>query len=122
MGLWGSIHIDYLPWNEEFEKHDMFNPDTGEKKTAKVEKDHHDLAKKGYTHIDPQEIIDLIEKEGGALGMQNLLDKFGEDQEEEIMKTFEQSKLQEMLSGPESGEQSWQMPPEKIEAPLSPNT
>ena len=43
-------------------------------------------------------------------------------EQEEIMKTFEQSKLQEMLSGPESGEQSWQMPPEKIEAPLSPNT
>jgi hypothetical protein len=74
--------------NEEFKKHDMFDPETGKKEVAKIEKDHHDLAKKGYTHIDPQEIIDLIEKEGGALGLKNLLDKFGKDQEEEIMKTL----------------------------------
>ena len=86
--------------NEEFKKHDMFDPKTGKKKVAKVEKDHHDLAKKGYTHIDPQEIIDLIEKEGGALGLQNLLDKFGKDQEQEIMKTLKgMSKVGQHKSG-----------------------
>jgi len=74
--------------SKEFKKHNMFDPKTGDKKVAKVEKDHHDLAKKGYTHIDPQDIIDLIEKEGGALGMKNLIDKFGKEQEEEILKTL----------------------------------
>jgi len=97
---WGNKSKKNESLNEEFKKHDMFNPETGEKEVAKVEKDHHELAKKGYTHIDPQEIIDLIEKEGGALGMQNLLDKFGKDQEEEIMKTLKgMSKVGQHESG-----------------------
>jgi hypothetical protein len=74
--------------NEEFKPHDMFDPKTGKKKTAKVEKDHHDLAKRGYTHVDPDEILRLIDKEGGALGIKNLTDKFGEDQKAEILKTI----------------------------------
>ena len=74
--------------DEEFKKHDMFDPKTGKKKTAKVEKDHYDLAKRGYTHIDPDEILKLIDKEGGALGIKNLTDKFGEDQKAEILKTI----------------------------------
>jgi len=97
---WGNKSKKNESLNEEFKKHDMFNPETGEKEVAKVEKDHHELAKKGYTHIDPQEIIDLIEKEGGALGLQNLLDKFGKDQEEEIMKTLKgMSKVGQHKSG-----------------------
>jgi hypothetical protein len=87
---WGnkSKKNEELELQEEFKQHDMFDPKTGKKKVANVEKDHHDLAKKGYTHIDPQDIIDLIDEEGGALGLKNLIDKFGKEQEEEILKTL----------------------------------
>lgn len=34
--------------------HDMFHPETGEKKVAKDEKDHKELSKKGYTHDKPK--------------------------------------------------------------------
>ena len=34
--------------------HDMFHPETGEKKVAKTEKDHKELSDKGYTHDKPK--------------------------------------------------------------------
>ena len=42
--------------NEEFEKHDMFDPKTGEKHSANVEQDHKDMAKKGFVHVDPRKL------------------------------------------------------------------
>jgi hypothetical protein len=85
---WGNKSKKNEDLIKEFNPHDMFDPKTRKKSRAKVEKDHHDLAKKGYTHIDPQDIIDLIDKEGGALGIKNLTDKFGEEQKAEILKTI----------------------------------
>ena len=41
---WGNSKKESL--DEEFEKHDMFDPKTGEKHVANVEKDHTDMAKK----------------------------------------------------------------------------
>ena len=74
--------------NEEFKKHDMFDPKTGKKKVAKVEKDHTDLAKKGYVHVDPKDIEDILNDEGGAAGLDPFLDELGKDLEDEILKAL----------------------------------
>lgn len=74
--------------NEEFEKHDMFDPKTGQKYVANVEQDHNDMAEKGYTHIDPKKIEQILKDEGGAAGMDPFLKEFGEEMEEEILKTL----------------------------------
>ena len=76
--------------NEEFEKHDMFDPKTGEKFVAKVEQDHEDMAKKGYVHVDPKKIEKILRDEGGASGMDPFLKEFGDDMEEEILKALEE--------------------------------
>ena len=75
---------------DEYKPHDMYNPKTGEKYHAKREQDHTDMAAKGYTHIDPDEIRKIIGKgEGGAAGIDPFLEEFGKDMEEEIIKTLE---------------------------------
>jgi hypothetical protein len=74
--------------NEEFEPHMMYDPKTGKSEKANKEEDHHRLAKKGYTHVDSDEIRDEFEKEGGALGMKNLK-KATKASEEEIEKTLD---------------------------------
>ena len=75
--------------NEEFEKHDMFDPKTGEKFVAKVEQDHKDMAKKGYVHVDPKKIEKILRDEGGAAGMDPFLKEFGDGMEDEIKKALE---------------------------------
>ena len=74
--------------NEEFKKHDMYDPKTGKKKVASVEKDHNVLAKKGYVHVDPKDIEDILNDEGGAAGLDPFLDKLGKDLEDEILKAL----------------------------------
>jgi hypothetical protein len=74
--------------NEEFEPHTMYDPKTGKSEKANKEEDHHRLAKKGYTHVDPSKIEDEFEKQGGALGMKNLEKATGAS-EEEIQKTLD---------------------------------
>ena len=75
---------------DEYKPHDMYNPKTGEKYHAKREQDHTNMAAKGYTHIDPDEIRKIIGKgEGGAAGIDPFLEEFGKDMEEEIIKTLE---------------------------------
>ena len=75
--------------NEEYEKHDMFDPKTGEKFVAKVEQDHKDMAKKGYVHVDPKKIEKILRDEGGAAGMDPFLKEFGDGMEDEIKKALE---------------------------------
>ena len=75
--------------NEEFKPHMMYDPKTGKSEKANKEEDHHRLAKKGYTHIDPEKVRDVIgDGEGGASGPDPLLKKFGKEMEDEIMKTL----------------------------------
>ena len=74
--------------NEEFKKHDMYDPKTNKKKVAKVEKDHTDLAKKGYVHVDPKDIEDILNDEGGAAGLDPFLDELGKELEDEIIKAL----------------------------------
>ena len=85
---WGNKSKKNESLNEEFESHTMYDPETGKSEKASKEKDHHRLAKKGYTHVDPDIIEKEFEKEGGALGMKNLKKATGAS-EEEIQKTLD---------------------------------
>ena len=84
---WGNSKKEGL--EEEFQKHDMYDPESGNKSTANVEKDHNDMAKKGYTHVDPKKIEKILRDEGGAAGLDPFLKEFGKEQEKDILKTLE---------------------------------
>ena len=74
--------------NEDYSPHDMFDPKTGKKIKTKVEKDHLDLAKKGYVHVDPKDIEKILDDEGGAAGLDPFLDELGKDLEDDILKAL----------------------------------
>lgn len=84
---WGNSTKEGL--NEEFSKHDMYDPKTGKKYVANVEQDHVDMAKKGYVHVDPKKIEKVLRDEGGAAGMDPFLKEFGEKMKDEIIKALE---------------------------------
>lgn len=84
---WGNSKNESL--NEEFKKHDMFDPKTGEKYVANIESDHTEMAKKGYVHVDPKKIEKVLRDEGGAAGMDPFLKEFGENMKDEIVKALE---------------------------------
>jgi len=86
---WGNSKKDE-GLSEEFEKHDMYNPESGKKYDADVEQDHTSMSKKGYTHVDPKKIEKILRDEGGAAGMDPFLKEFGEDMKEDILKTLEE--------------------------------
>ena len=69
---------------EKFKKHMMYDPNSTKKKKTQVEKDHEDLGKKGYIHLDPKELRKILKDEGGAAGIDPFLKKFGKDREKEI--------------------------------------
>ena len=69
---------------EKFKKHMMYDPNSTKKKMTQVEKDHKDLGKKGYIHLDPKELRKILKDEGGAAGIDPFLKKFGKDREKEI--------------------------------------
>ena len=75
--------------NEEFEKHDMYDPETGAKHKAEVEADHVDMAGKGFVHVDPKKIEKILRDEGGAAGMDPFLKEFGDNMKDEIVKALE---------------------------------
>ena len=60
---------------KDFEAHMMFDPKTGDKKQAKTEAEHNELAKKGYVHTDPAKIRKALEDEGGAAGTDAIVDR-----------------------------------------------
>ena len=62
----------------------MYDPNSSKKKMTQVEKDHENLGKKGYIHIDPKELRKILKDEGGAAGIDPFLKKFGKDREKEI--------------------------------------
>ena len=55
---------------DNFKTHPMYDPTTGKKIIAKKHKDHVDLAKKGYTHVDPKVLTRVLKDEGGAAGLE----------------------------------------------------
>jgi hypothetical protein len=74
---------------EKYKKHDMYNPKTGEKHVASVEKDHNDMAERGFVHVDPKKIEQILRDEGGAAGMDPFLKEFGEEMKDEIVKALD---------------------------------
>jgi len=89
---WGnkSESLDEAEDTDEFKTHMMYDPASNKKIRADKKEVHDAFAAKGYTHIDPVEIRKIIGVgEGGAAGMKPFIEKFGEDKEEEIIKTLE---------------------------------
>ena len=67
---------------EEYAPHMMYNPKTGDKVMTKKHGEHVDLAKKGYTHVDPEEIEKALKKEGGAAGLDAIVKITGGEEKE----------------------------------------
>jgi len=67
---------------EEYSPHMMYNPKTGDKVMTKKHGEHVDLAKKGYTHVDPEEIEKALKKEGGAAGLDAIVKITGGEEKE----------------------------------------
>lgn len=59
---------------EEFKSHKMYDPNSDDVIDAKSEEDHEEYAEKGYIHIDPEELRDILKDEGGAAGLDPFLD------------------------------------------------
>ena len=74
---------------DDFKPHMMYNPKTGDKKKAEKHEDHEALAKKGYTHVDPDELRKVLKDEGGASGMDPFVKAVGKGMEDEIKKTLD---------------------------------
>ena len=66
---------------EEVKKHPMWNPKTGKKTMADGEK-HKKLAKKGHVHYDPKKVKSVIDKEGGAAGLDAIAKQADADKKE----------------------------------------
>lgn len=67
---------------EEFIPHMMYNPKTGKKKMSKKHEDHVELAKKGYTHVDPKALEKILDDEGGAAGLEPFVKGTGASKKE----------------------------------------
>ncbi len=59
---------------EEFESHKMYDPNSDDIISANSEEDHDEYAEKGYIHIDPEILRDILRDEGGAAGLDPFLD------------------------------------------------
>ena len=66
---------------EEVKKHPMWNPKTGKKTMADGEK-HKELAKKGHVHYNPKKVKSVIDKEGGAAGLDAIAKQADADKKE----------------------------------------
>ena len=59
---------------EEFKSHKMYDPNSEDVIDAESEEDHDEYAEKGYIHIDPEALRDILRDEGGAAGLDPFLD------------------------------------------------
>jgi len=84
---WGNSKKEGI--EEEFQKHDMYDPESGKKHKANVEKDHTEMAKKGFVHVDPDRLRTILDDEGGAAGLEPLV-KGTKSSEEEVEKALDQ--------------------------------
>ena len=65
-----------------FKSHKMYDPNSEDAIDAKTEKDHEEYEEKGYIHIDPEALRDILKDEGGASGMDPFLDSEDIDADE----------------------------------------
>ena len=70
---WGNKSESLNESEGEFEPHMMYDPKTGKSEMTKKLEDHERLAKKGYIHVDPDELRDILDDEGGAAGLEPLV-------------------------------------------------
>lgn len=72
----------FLVEESDFEAHMMYDPESGDKKEAKTEAEHNELAAKGYVHVDPAKVRKALEDEGGAAGTDAIVDRTDSSKEE----------------------------------------
>ena len=84
-----KINIVLEKKEKDFTPHMMFDPNSDDKKEAEKVEDHEEMAEKGYTHVDPEELRKVLKDEGGASGMDPFLEALPDSDEEEIKKTLD---------------------------------
>ena len=72
--------------NKNFKSHMMYDPNSSDKINAKTKEEHEKYNKKGYIHIDPEVLRDILKDEGGAAGMDPFLDSDDIDADEDEIK------------------------------------
>jgi len=78
-----KINIILEKKEKDFTPHMMFDPNSDDKKEAERAEDHEEMAERGYTHVDPEELRKVLKDEGGASGMDPFLDALPDNDEEE---------------------------------------
>jgi transcription antitermination factor NusG len=73
---------------DDFSPHTMYDPKSGKTERAETKERHLELADRGYTHVDPEKLRDIINKEGGAAGLDAIVDQ-ADASEEEVRKTLD---------------------------------
>ena len=84
-----KINIILEKKEKDFTPHMMFDPNSDDKKEAEKVEDHEEMAEKGYTHVDPEELRKALKDEGGASGMDPFLETLPDSDEEEIKKALD---------------------------------
>ena len=84
-----KINIILEKKEKDFTPHMMFDPNSDDKKEAEKIEDHEEMAEKGHTHVDPEELRKTLKDEGGASGMDPFLEALPDSDEEEIKKTLD---------------------------------
>ena len=84
-----KINIILEKKEKDFTPHMMFDPNSDDKKKAEKAEDHEEMAERGYTHVDPEELRKVLKDEGGASGMDPFLEALPDSDEEEIKKTLD---------------------------------
>ena len=87
---WGnkSESLDEAEDADEFKTHMMYDPASNKKIRADKKEVHDTFAAKGYTHVDPESLRQVLRDEGGASGMDPFVKVVGQDMEDEIKKTL----------------------------------
>jgi len=73
---------------DDFSPHTMYDPKSDKSERAETKERHLELADKGYTHVDPEKLRGIINKEGGAAGLDAIVDQ-ADASEEEVKKTLD---------------------------------
>jgi len=88
---WGNKSKTNESLNESedgFKPHMMYDPKSNKSEMTQKIEDHERLAKKGYTHVDPDALRKVLEDEGGASGLDPFLKAIGKELEDEIISTL----------------------------------